>query len=77
MSDESHAVEASGSSPCSGARYMIIQDTDALVLSGVVTDFLQKGWYLHGDLKLHVIADDSKLTFASLLYVQAMKKENP
>ena len=55
-------------------RYVILADKDPSVLSEVVSDLIHKGWQLHGDLKLQVIAEPSSITFAQLVYIQAMWK---
>ena len=45
--------------------YIIVQHCDPEVVQKVVTDLLNAGWELHGDLLVSVVADD-------LVYVQAM-----
>lgn len=55
--------------------YGILVNKDPDILSRVVSVLMRDGWKLHGELKLQTIADDSSLTFARLVYIQAMYRE--
>jgi hypothetical protein len=53
-------------------RYVILADKSPDKLSLAASALLDEGWQLHGELKLQVMADGASLTFASVIYIQAM-----
>ena len=53
-------------------RYVILTEKSPDKLSLAVGALLDEGWQLHGELKLQVMADGTSLTFASVIYIQAM-----
>lgn len=55
-----------------GLRYVILADKNPGELSLAVSALLDKGWRLHGELKLQVMADGASITLVGLVYIQAM-----
>lgn len=53
-------------------RYVILTEKNPDKLSLTVSELIHEGWQLHGELKLQSMADVGSLTFASLVYIQAM-----
>jgi hypothetical protein len=55
-------------------RYLIVGGTDPEQVSWAVSELMNVGWELHGDLKLQPVADAAALTFSRLTYIQALKR---